>query len=152
MLIYGIYLAKMNFNWSAIFSENCLQSWPKFQNCLPWSCNVIRIIPNFSNSFFQLTKTQKTFPTTLVYLPLDCIPKVIIQWVAVWGIGRPLILGNEPSSKCLLQILLGDVCGVGWRSVLHKIVFFLALKPLASWEELFFQMLQVVFGVYLNFA
>ena len=35
MLIYGIYLAKMNFNWSAIFSDNCLQSWAKFQNCLP---------------------------------------------------------------------------------------------------------------------
>ena len=69
--------------------------------------------PKLFNSFFQLTKTQKTFPTTLVYLLLDCIPKVIIQWVAVWGIGRPLILGNEPTSKCLLQILLGDVPGVG---------------------------------------
>ena len=38
-----------------------------------------------------------------------CIPKVIIQWIAVWGNWEPVILANESSPKCFRQILLGDV-------------------------------------------
>ena len=54
----------MNFNWLVTFSDKSLQFETKFQNYPAQCYNAMGIFPNFLNSFFQLSKTLKTFLMT----------------------------------------------------------------------------------------
>ena len=97
-----------------------------------------RHLPKLFEFIFSTQHGSKNVPND-PFIPLCCwILKVIIQWVAVWRTGRPLILANEMSPKCLRQIMLGNDGCMGWGSRMHKIVFILEVKPYASREELLF--------------
>ena len=114
---------------------NNWQPWSKLPYCPSQGIKVIRIFPNLSNAFFQFIQLLKRFSLTLINLLLDCIPKEIIQRIAVWRIWCPLILSDRTTTKILFQMILCDIRCVRCCPILHKIILLSFVQFRACWQQ-----------------
>ena len=118
----------MNFDWSVTFSDKSMQFGTKFQNSLPWCYNVIGIFPNFSNSFFQLSRALKTFPIRPSYTFLLLNP----ESDDLKGCSLENWKATDPCEWNVSQMSPTDTAGWCW---LYGMRLRLAQNSVYSWSE-----------------